>query len=166
MNRLISLNAVAVLASALLVGCQSDPSAYQPAGTDAQVSATAAKTAYPSTMTSETSPGLFYNIADTGIITLYNPGDTSVQLHPVGEQELQPDRGQAATPHVSQHPAGDRVQPERHQPEQHPGQHDHQRADPVQRPSVRPAGPHSSGMSHSFNVPVPGSSAGFPWQHR
>ncbi len=74
MNPLKKITAITAILFAVLAGCQS--SAYQPAGTDAQVSATAAKTVYPTTMESEPAPNLFYNVGSNNVITLYNPGNS------------------------------------------------------------------------------------------
>ncbi len=64
-------------ASLLVVGCQSD-SMYRPAADPTVLSSHAAKEAYPSNMSSEKAPDMFYSVEGNGVVTLFNAGDTSL----------------------------------------------------------------------------------------
>ena len=74
MNRVTSAAAAMLLGGVVLAGCQSGPS-YPP---DATLSSYAAKQTFPSTLKPESNqgPGLFFDVADNGVLTIYNAGDT------------------------------------------------------------------------------------------
>jgi hypothetical protein len=64
-----------LLGGVVIAGCQSD--AYDPKANDATLSSYAAKQSFPNGVTPETDrgPGLFYDVAGNGVITIFNAGD-------------------------------------------------------------------------------------------
>jgi hypothetical protein len=78
MNRILSLKTAAVLGAAMLLAGCADPSMYQPGADPMQLSAHAAKEAYPAAMSPEKAPDMFFAVEPNGVITLYNAGDSSV----------------------------------------------------------------------------------------
>jgi hypothetical protein len=75
MNRVTSAAVAMLLGGAVLAGCQNGP-AYPP---DATLSSYAAKQAFPANLTPEGNrgPGLFYDVAGNGVLTIFNAGDTA-----------------------------------------------------------------------------------------
>jgi hypothetical protein len=75
MNRVFSSAVAMLLGGVVLAGCQAGPS-YPP---DATLSSYAAKQNFPSGVTPDPvrGSGLFYDVADNGVLTIFNAGDTA-----------------------------------------------------------------------------------------